>query len=180
MRATALRIPLSELKGAEFVKVAEQYIPSYAVTKSKLKASRVSVFGIVVRRYDGENFTSIKLDDFTNTIDVMAFEDARDLLKDIKEGCSVKVVGRLRQGNNGLFIALEGIQKLSFKEEMLKRLEIIKAFTQAIKDMQKEQKSRLDEKSGAKKGEGKSAGKKQTLSEFVHADEIVVEREVVK
>lgn len=180
MRATALRIPLSELKDAEFVKVAEQYVPSYAVTKSKLKASRVSVFGIVVRRYDGENFTSIKLDDFTNTIDVMAFEDAQELLKDIKEGSSVKVIGRVRQGNNGLFIALEGIQRLSFKEEMFKRLEIIKAFTQAIKDIQKEQKSRLDGKSGAKKNKAKNADKKQMLSEFVHADEIVVEREVVK
>lgn len=178
MRATALRIPLSELEDAEFVKVAEQYVPSYAVTKSKLKASRVSVFGIVVRRYEGENFTSIKLDDFTGVADVIAFENNQGLLKNIKEGNAVKVIGRVRQGNNGLFIALEGIQKLNFKGEMFKRLEIIKDFTSRLKKIQKEQKE--DKGKGSKEKAKKNAGEKRMLDEFIHADEIVVEREVVK
>lgn len=178
MRATALRIPLSELEDAEFVKVAEQYVPSYAVTKSKLKASRVSVFGIVVRRYEGENFISIKLDDFTGTADVIAFENNQGLLKNIKEGNAVKVIGRVRKGNNGLFIALEGIQRLDFKEEMFKRLEIIKDFSLLLRNTQKERKG--DNKKGSKMKVKKNTNKKQMLDEFMHADEIVIEREVVK
>ena len=172
MRATALRLPLIELRDAEFVKVAEQYMPSYALTKYGLKASRVSVFGVVVRRYDSDTFTSIKLDDFTDTIDVIAFDPDREILKDIKVGLSVKVIGRVREGKNGLFIVPEAVRKLDFKEEMFKSLEIVKRFKEYLKSA-KEKKTVSEEKSKEKE-------KAASGSEFVSADELIVDKEVVK
>lgn len=142
MRAVAMRIPLKELEDAEFVQVAEQYEPSYFLTKNGLKVSRVSVFGIVVRKYEGDNFTSIKLDDFTACIDALLFEDKRTLAEKIELGDAVKVIGRLRSGNNGIFISVEALRKLSFEEEMFKRLEILKCYRNYLKQAEKAEEAR--------------------------------------
>ncbi|MCD6479097.1 MAG: hypothetical protein J7L44_04405 [Candidatus Diapherotrites archaeon] len=177
MRATAIRIPLKELDGAEFVRVEEQYVPSYAITSSGLNVSRVSVFGIVVRRYETENFISIKLDDFTGTIDAIAFGEHMDKVREIKEGNAVKVIGRVREGNNGLFISVEGVQKLDFEEEMFKRLEILDCYYRSLGNKGKEDKSKP-----VKKKEKKETAEKEKpmLADFVQADELEVEKEVIE
>lgn len=189
MRATAMRIPLRELEDATFVKVDEQYVPSYAMTRSGLKVSRVSVFGVVVRRYENERFASIKLDDFTGTIDSMAFGDSIDLLKEIKEGDSVKVIGKIKQGNNGLFIALEGIQKLDFYNEMHKRLEILECYygylNRTGKNISNEngalaEKEHKPSKDKPKENEKSSGKKKPMLADFISAEELHIERKVIE
>jgi len=187
MQATAIRIPLKELEDAQFVKVEEQYVPSYAITRSGLKVSRASIFGIVVRRYENERFAAIRLDDFTGTIDVMAFGDSMSLLKDINECNAVKVLGRIRQGNNGLFILAEGIQKLGFYEEMYKRLEILKCYYGYLKEAQQDIKEEGKEKASSEKAKKpleeakKSQDKKKLmLADFVSADELQIERQVIE
>lgn len=183
MRSTAMRMPLKELEGASFVKVEEQYVPSYALTKSGLKVSRISAWGVVVRRYENERFLSLKIDDFTGTIDVMAFstDSAINSMKKIVEGDSVKVIGRLKQGNNGLFIAAEGAKKISFEEEMLKRLEILCLYNGYLKGMH--QGIRLehikDEEDSISIYEKKVGKKKPMLADFISADELDIDEKVI-
>ncbi|MEM4662653.1 MAG: OB-fold nucleic acid binding domain-containing protein [Candidatus Diapherotrites archaeon] len=190
MRATAIRIPLKELNNAEFVKVEEQYVPSYVLTESGLKISRVSIFGVVVRRYENERFMSVKIDDFTGTIDVMAFEGDPNynLLKDLEEGDSIKVIGRIKQGNNGLFIAAEGVRKLSFYEEMLKRLEIASIYKEYLRaDTKLESLKKTKEKQILKDGtviadsqkETVTKRKKPMLADFISADELDIDEKVI-
>ncbi|MCX8190236.1 MAG: OB-fold nucleic acid binding domain-containing protein [Candidatus Diapherotrites archaeon] len=182
MRSNAMRIPLKELEDATFVKVEEQYVPSYVLTKSGLKVSRVSVWGVVVRRYEDERFLSLKIDDFTGTVDVMAFDTELEMnsIKKLKEGDSVKVIGKLKQGNNGIFIAAENALRISFSEEMLKRLEILFVYNSYLKGMQQSLGSE-SAKDGLKKldADKKKFGKEPMLADFIPADELDIDEKVI-
>jgi len=153
--AIAKRVLLKELENAHYYKSEGEFEPNYITLENGEKASRVNAWGACVHSFKSEKLASITLDDFTATIDVLAFEDKRKLLEKISIGDSVSVIGRPREGKNGLFIALEGIQKLSFKEEMLKRLEVLKS----VKERKK---------------------KKKEAIEFTRASELNIERKVIE
>ncbi len=125
-REPALMLPLSELKG-EYVKGKEEFDTNYLITNTGGKISRANVWGNIVKKYETENFVSITIDDFSDTIDVMVFENI-EILKTLKLGQVVRIIGKIRQGKNGFFILCEGVQKLSFEGEMLARAQIKEFF----------------------------------------------------
>jgi len=155
-------LPLKELENAVFFKAKEEYTPHYAITEKGQKISRVSVWGVVTRTFESENdFASISLDDLTGTIDVNAFKDDTELFSKIKKGDSVKVIGKMRENNNGLYILAEGVKRISFKEELLQRARNIEAFGK-IPVKAKEKKEKPDE------------------TEFLQASELSIERKVIE
>jgi len=162
--AVAKRLALSELENAKYSKSEGEFEPNYATLENGERVSRVNAWGNCVRSYQSENLSSISIDDFTATIDVLAFDDARKMLEKIRKGDSVSVVGKPRKGKNGIFIALEGIQKLSFKEEMLKRLEVL----QSVRERKK----------GKKKKE--TAEESGEIDGFTRASELTVEKKVIE
>ncbi len=156
----AFSIPLSELAGAVFFRGEEEFQPHYVITKRGEKISRVNVWGVVTRTFESENnFASISIDDFTGSIDVNAFNERLALLKKAKKGSVVRVIVKVRENNSGTYILLEGLQKLSFEEELLKRLQNVKFV--ATREKKPEKKEEVD------------------LGEFTQASEIKIEREVI-
>lgn len=171
----AFNLPLKELDGAVFFKGEKEFEPHYVITKKNERVSRVNVWGIVVKKFESENnFASISIDDFTNVMNVNAFEGSLELLKKVDLGDAVKVIGKMRENDSGLYILAEGVKKLSFKQEMLKRLQNIEFIARRPEKKEKKPKK---EKNKAKK-DGK--GGKEGFEEFKQASELSVEREVIK
>lgn len=89
---------------------------------------QVLVWGNVARKFESEKVSSITIDDFTETINVTAFQEQRHLLEKVHEGDRVQVIGETRLDRNGeLYILPELVIKIDCWSELLKRLENIKA-----------------------------------------------------
>lgn len=126
-RETALRLPLRELVDAEYFKPEEEFRGGFVLTHSGFRASRVMVWGNVVRVFENERqdkpIKVIELDDFTACLSCTAFDDQVKLFKGLKEGDVVEVMGKVRQGQQGNYLLPEMVRKISPQEEMQRRLE---------------------------------------------------------
>ena len=158
----AFNLTLAELNDSVFFRGEAEFEPHYVITKRGERVSRVNAWGVVSRTFESENdFASISIDDFTGTIDANAFKDTLSLVKKSRKGDTVRVIGKVRENNRGLYILAEGVRKISFEEEMLKRLQNIESFQ--------------------RKPEGKPGKrKKQDFAEFKPANELEIEREVIE
>lgn len=126
-RETALRLPLKELVDAEYFKPEEEFRGGFVLTHSGFRASRVFVWGNIVRVFENERtekpIKAIELDDFTACFTCMAFEEKTGLFKGLKEGDVVEVMGKVRQGQQGNYLLPELVRKISPQEEMQRRME---------------------------------------------------------
>lgn len=113
MRDPARNLPLCEIINAE--KRDDTYI-----SPSGIPFRRVSVWGVVVRKFVGENHLMLILDDFTATIPVFLFKELKDL--EINEGDTVWVMGRVKEREGEKRIIAELVRKIDHREEMLQRL----------------------------------------------------------
>jgi len=157
----AFDLPVAELNGSVFFRGEAEFEPHYVITKRGGRISRVNAWGVVSRTFESENdFASISIDDFTGSIDVNAFKETLGLVKNVRKGDTVRVIGKVRENNRGLYILAEGVKKISFEEEMLKRLQNIKSFLR-------------------KPEAGERKEKKEDFSEFKQASELKIEREVI-
>ena len=114
VRFPARRLPLCEVVGAE--KKEDRYI-----SPSGIPFRRVSVWGVVVRKFVGENYLMLIIDDFTATIPVFLFGEVKDL--EINEGDTVRVIGMVRERENEKRIIAEILRKIDHNEEVLHRLQ---------------------------------------------------------
>jgi len=156
----AFNLPLKELEASVFFRAEAEFKPHYVITRRGDRISRVNIWGIVTKTFESENnFASISLDDFTGSIDVNAFDENTKHLLTAKKGDTVKVIGKVRENKNGIYVLMEGMQKINFEEEMEKRLETVKF--------------------GLSKPVTKKKEKKENFDEFKQASEIKIEREVI-
>ncbi len=116
MRYTAYRLPIREVNRAE--RVEEEGRTLYRVP-SGYKVKRVSVWGVVVRKFVGENHTMFLLDDFTDVIPIYVFEGEVD----VNEGDVVRVIGTVREREGEKRIFAETVRRISTEEELIHRLE---------------------------------------------------------
>jgi RPA family protein len=115
MRNVAYRLPLKEV--AEAQKGEEGFI-----TPSGLEVRRVSVWGVVARKFVSENHLMFILDDFTGTVPVYVFGEGASSLE-IEEGDVIRVIGMIRERDGEPRIITEILRKIDTKEELLHRLE---------------------------------------------------------
>ena len=161
-RETAIKVALREISG-EYVKAEKEFEANYLISENDLRLSRVNVWGSIVKKFKSENkeFTSLLIDDFSKVIAVNAFEEQAGMLDSVKEGDRVKVIGKVKQGKQGLFILCEGIKRISFQEELVKRLENLLSLKKI-------------------KREGKVAKEEKAEELFRPASELEVERKVIE
>ena len=167
-REIAFKVPLSELEG-EYFKGKEKFDANYLISKSDLRLNRVSVWGVIVRAFESEEkeFKSLTLDDFSGTATVNFFSEQMHLFQDLKPGISVKVVGKIKQGNQGLFVLPESVRKIDFQEELMTRLENLLSLKRLEKTV--------------KKTKEKEKVKEDNAEEyFTTADKLSVERKLVE
>ena len=125
-RQTAVRSRIVDLVSGEFVK-KEGMEPSYVVTPGKVSICRAMVAGTVVGKFDSEdgNFSSVTLDDATGTIRAKLWREV-DLLRDVKVGNLVSLVGKVREYEGEIYIVPEIVREITPDEEALARLGVLK------------------------------------------------------
>jgi RPA family protein len=168
----AFSIRLEELESAVFFRAEGEFEPHYAVTEKGARISRVNIWGVVSKTFESENgFASISIDDFTGIMEVNAFKERLEDLKKFKKGDTVKVIGKVRENNDSLYVLAEGVQKISFNEEMLERLGKISTAGFMEKN-----------ETGAKRKAKEKASEipEEDFDEFMQASELKIEREVVR
>ncbi len=114
MRFPAVTLPIKEIDAAK--NDGRNY-----VSPSGVSFRRVSVWGVVVRKFVGEESTMLILDDFTGTIPVILLGDLRNV--EVDEGDVVRVIGMARERNEDKRIIAEILRKISTEEEILHRLQ---------------------------------------------------------
>lgn len=106
---TARKVRLKDLMGGKWVK-KEGMEPSFVITESGEKLSRVRVLGTVVGRFVAEdgNFASITLDDGTDTVRVKTFKTVKPL-DTVNPGTLVEAIGKVREYNEEIYMMPEVI-----------------------------------------------------------------------
>lgn len=125
-REIAHSLPLKEIKGGEYCK-EDSNKANYVITESGIKASRVKVFGVVSNEFGNEKMKGILIEDFTDSIACIAFEN-QDILIPIQAGATVELIGKVREGKEENLIMIEHLKEINFKEELLIRAENISSF----------------------------------------------------
>ncbi len=126
-RQTARNARISDLVRGKWVK-KEGMVPSFVISSLGENISRTRITGTVVARFDSEdgNYSSVTLDDGTETIRLKAFKDVT-ILENLKEGRTVEVTGKVREYNEEIYIIPEVIKEVTDPNfELLRRLEVIR------------------------------------------------------
>ncbi len=109
---TARKAAIKDMMSGSWVK-KEGMEPSYIVTGSGEKLSRVRLMGTVVGRFVAEdgNFASITLDDGTDTMRVKTFKTAKPLDR-VNPGSLVEVIGKVREYNAEIYVIPEVVTEV--------------------------------------------------------------------
>lgn len=94
------------------------------------KIVRVNIIGNIVDRYDAEGerkYTFLTIDDGSGQIKIKAFGDDIELLKEITQGLTVVLIGRLRNFNNETYVAPEIVKEKEPKYLLVRKLELEKS-----------------------------------------------------
>ncbi len=94
------------------------------------KIVRVNIVGNIVDKYDSEGdkkYSFLTLDDGSSQIKIKAFGDDVSLLKNINQGLTVVVIGRLRSFNNEIYLSPEIVKEIDPKYLLIRKLELEKS-----------------------------------------------------
>ncbi|MBI2545100.1 MAG: hypothetical protein HYW22_00675 [Candidatus Aenigmarchaeota archaeon] len=126
-RLPAIKVRISDLaNGKYFYGSKEELKAGYVITPYGEKVTRVNVFGTVVEKFvsDAGNFSSITVDDGTDTIKVKSFEGST--FEKIDLGDLVRVVGKLKEYNGELYVNYEIVRKETDPNfELLAKTEVL-------------------------------------------------------
>ncbi|MBI5884658.1 hypothetical protein HZB89_01020 [archaeon] len=140
-REPALRLPLRELVNGRYFKPAEQFSPGFVVTEHEFKAFRVNVWGNVVRKFinDEATFAVLEIDDFTEVMQLVLFNERVELADGVEEGMRVEAVGKPKQNREGsIILAAEIVNEIDAAKELVKRLENLKSLRE-LKPLNREE-----------------------------------------
>lgn len=123
---------------------------SYLITPFGQKISRVNLIGTVTDKFltDDGNYSTITIDDGSESIRVKTFREKTELTKEIEVGDFVLVVGKIKEFNGEIYVNGEIIRKIQdFNFENLRKLEIFRELLEQKKivDELKELKEKMEE-----------------------------------
>ncbi len=124
-RSTAYKLHISDLYAGSFIREENRsYLDTFIGP-----VTRVRLLSTIVQRYDNveKKFTSLTLDDATDTIRLKAWREDCEKLADYQIGDIIDIVGKIRQQEDGeLFIVPENVFKVKdVNVELLRELEIL-------------------------------------------------------
>lgn len=128
-RLTAKKVRICDIvNGRYFPGSREDMRPSYVITPLGQKISRVNLIASVTEKFlsEDENYSTITIDDGTEAIRVKTFRENVSLLKNIKPGDIVLVIGKIKEYNEEVYVNGEIIRKVEdVNYESLRKLEIL-------------------------------------------------------
>lgn len=130
-RQLAHRLTILQLTGKQLIR-QEGFNPSY-IELGQTKVTRINIIATAVSKYitEDKNYASLTIDDSTDTIRVKAFGVDVPKIEKINSGDLVKVIGKLKQYNEELYISPEIIRPLDKNWMLLRKLELLDQFRQA-------------------------------------------------
>ncbi len=104
------------------------------------KIARVNIVGTIVSKFisDDGKYGNLTIDDGTDTIRVRQFDDL-SLIENFEVGDIVRVIGRIRNYEDEIYILPEIIIKVDEKFEIMQKLEAIKHRTMISKPKEEEE-----------------------------------------
>ncbi|MEM7825171.1 MAG: OB-fold nucleic acid binding domain-containing protein [Candidatus Aenigmatarchaeota archaeon] len=128
-RLTAKKVRLVDLlRGKFFYGSKEDMKPSYIITPFGDKISRVNLIASVTEKFLSEdgNYSSITVDDGTESIRVKSFGEDIKILDGIEPGDLVTIIGKIREYNGEIYLQAEVVKKVEdVNFEVLRKLEIL-------------------------------------------------------
>ncbi|AJF61407.1 TPA: hypothetical protein HA239_04475 [Candidatus Woesearchaeota archaeon] len=118
-RQVARKVPVAEILKGTYIK-RPGWEPSGVLTKYG-EISRVNIIGLVVSVSDSENGASFLIDDGSGSITVRSFEK---LASDPGLGEIMRVIGRVRESNNEIYVVPEVIVKSDKKWHKVHSMEL--------------------------------------------------------
>ncbi len=158
-RWVACKVPIKDITEGTYEPADSEGETNYLLTPLKEKISRCRIMATVVSRHvgDDQNFVFLTLDDSTDTISARVFKEDVELVKDVKPGDIVDIIGKIREYQEEKYVNIESITKIDEPNwELLRKLEIL-----------------LHEKESGKKRD------KEVVVEEKESETVVVEEDVV-
>lgn len=143
-RMTAKKVRISDIaNGKYFPGSKEEMKPSYIITPFGRKISRANIIATVTEKFvsEDENYSSITIDDGTESIRVKTFKESVKLLKGIEPGELALIIGKIKEYNGEIYINGEIARKVDINYENLRNIEILdelvknKKMVEEIKDL---------------------------------------------
>ncbi|RLG57378.1 MAG: hypothetical protein DRN95_05635 [Candidatus Hydrothermarchaeota archaeon] len=123
-RSTAIKVRIKDVQEGKYVRAS----PNYVLTPYGEKVARARVMATVVARFvsEDERYASITVDDGSDTISVRAFRDEVGLIKKIKEGDLVDVIGKIKEYKGEKYLTAECIRVIDDPNwELVRKLELL-------------------------------------------------------
>ena len=143
IRQTMIKARISDLVNGRFTR-KEGMEPSYVLTDVGQKISRVKILGTIVDKFMSEdgNYSSITIDDDSDSIRVKAFKEDAIIFDDLNVGDLIMVIGRVREYSDEIYIIPEIVKKIVDPNyEPLHKLEVLKELVKQkriMEDVKKE------------------------------------------
>lgn len=129
-RQTAHKLWIANLINSQFIKQEGEWEPNY-IQINNLKISRVNIVANIVLTYNNEDnsYITLTIDDGSAQIQIKAWREDTAILKDLKIGDTILVIGRVREYNNQTYLTPEIIKKLDNPSWLkVRKLELTKLY----------------------------------------------------
>lgn len=126
-RMTATKTAVESISIGSFVK-QDGFDPSYVLTRSGQKLSRVRIMATIVERFVSEDkkYASATLDDGTGTVRAKAFKSVASV-SDLSKGDLVDMIAKIRSYNEEVYLMPEAVYKVTDPNMIiLRKAEIIR------------------------------------------------------
>jgi len=122
IRQVAYKVWIADIVNNEFIKEKGEWDPNYVLIKDK-KVSRINIIANVITNYSSAegDYSSITIDDGSNSIQLKAWKEDVKLLSDLNVGETILVIGRVREYNNEKYLTPEVVKLLKFPEWLMYR-----------------------------------------------------------
>ncbi len=117
-RSIAYKVRIKDLVNGEFVKDEVNYVKLFG-----RKVSRVNVTGMVIDKYESDNYSVITIEDEAKIR--VKFFDYGGL--EVNQGDLVKVIGKIRETEGERFILGEAVKKITEEQKKVHDLECLKS-----------------------------------------------------
>jgi len=144
---------ISDVVNGNFVK-KEGLEPSYVLTDLGQRISRVNLLGTVVDKFMSEdgNYSSITIDDDSDSIRVKAFRENVNIFDNLKIGDLVVVIGKVREYADENYVIPEVVKKIANPNyEILHKLEVLKQLLKQKKILEEIKKEKFGDVEELKK-----------------------------
>ncbi|MEK6820350.1 MAG: OB-fold nucleic acid binding domain-containing protein [Nanoarchaeota archaeon] len=123
-RATAYKLKIGDILAGKQAMDGERF---NFLELGNRQIIRVNIIANVVEKYESEGerkYLSLTIDDASGQIRIKAFGEDAENFKEISQGDSVMVIGRLRSFNNELYVLPEIIKKQEPSYLLVRKLEL--------------------------------------------------------